>query len=52
MIRLEELKAYQRTRMAGTDTPADDALWPSVPAVSERLMMVPDTEVDAVVEAA
>jgi len=28
MIRLEELKAYQRTRIAGTDIPLDDALAP------------------------
>ena len=50
MIRLEELKAYQRTRFAGTDPPADEALWPSAPAVAERFTMILDTEVDAVVD--
>ena len=50
MIRLEELKAYQRTRIAGTDPPVDEGRWPaaSPPAVSERLTMARDADVDAI----
>jgi hypothetical protein len=52
MIRLEELKAYQRTRIAGTDPPIDEARWPAawLPAVSERLTMVRDAELEAIVD--
>jgi hypothetical protein len=45
MIRLEELKAYQRTRVAGSDLSGDDLPWLAAPvAAADRQAAASEAE--------
>jgi hypothetical protein len=52
MIRLEELKAYQRTRIAASDLAAEDRAWPGPPPASAELRPGTDGEASGAAEAA